>query len=118
MLYEKKCSKCKETKHIIYFGSNRASKDGYCIYCKECNTLLYNEMKKKSLKQKVLKKYNNACAICKSKDNLIIHHVIPHSKGGRNVEWNLIVLCNDCHFEHGHKKDYMKPNGKCLEYLK
>lgn len=31
------------------------------------------------------------------------HHIVPLSKGGRNVLANLIALCEDCHGKEHHK---------------
>ena len=38
------------------------------------------------------------CVACGAQDNLHNHHLIPHSAGGPDDEWNLITLCSDCHF--------------------
>jgi 5-methylcytosine-specific restriction protein A len=33
-----------------------------------------------------------------------LHHVLPMTQGGRDVDMNLILLCEDCHKErHGRK---------------
>ncbi len=118
MLSEKKCAICKEIKTKEKFYNNRANKDGLSYYCIPCTKRKYYNTKKMLLRKKVLNKYNNACAICKSKDKLVLHHVIPRTKGGKDVEWNLIVLCKDCHLKHRHKNNFNFPNGKCLEFLK
>jgi hypothetical protein len=38
------------------------------------------------------------CKICKTEhEELHLHHIIPKSRGGLDVEDNLIQLCIDCH---------------------
>ena len=40
---------------------------------------------------------NSCCAICSSKENLELHHMIPLAIGGDNDDRNLIILCKCCH---------------------
>lgn len=45
------------------------------------------------------------CQRCGATENLEVHHIIPVSKGGRNLGINLITLCHACHAKqpkHGH----------------
>jgi len=75
---------------------------------------------RKSVRAKVLQKFNYSCAICGCKENLVIHHIIPRSTVGlvcpKEIlsEDNLIVLCEECHnmfhpFEpYGSKEDFYK----------
>ena len=44
-----------------------------------------------------LKHRNDRCALCKSKENLNVHHVIPQSAGGEDCKTNLMTLCLTCH---------------------
>lgn len=39
----------------------------------------------------------NKCEICENKSNLCIHHIIPLSAGGKDIESNLLVCCLNCH---------------------
>ena len=39
------------------------------------------------------------CAICGSKENLEVHHIVPISKGGTNEVENLAILCRKCNRE-------------------
>jgi len=50
----------------------------------------------KNLREKILKKYDDKCCFCGSKDNLEIDHIIPVFQGGTNDEDNLRVLCQSC----------------------
>jgi hypothetical protein len=37
------------------------------------------------------------CRRCFSSANLELHHILPTSRGGLDIETNLIILCRDCH---------------------
>lgn len=37
------------------------------------------------------------CYICHSTENLQLHHIIPLSHGGENIENNILTLCGECH---------------------
>ena len=59
----------------------------------------------KNIREKILKKYNFKCAHCKEGDyrKLTIDHIKPYSKGGRDTENNLQVLCKRCNSIKGIK---------------
>jgi hypothetical protein len=44
----------------------------------------------------IKEKYNGQCAICGNRA-FHVHHVMPRSRGGRNVFTNGILLCAPCH---------------------
>jgi hypothetical protein len=52
----------------------------------------------KMVRDEIKEKYNNQCAICLRRA-CHVHHVVPRSRGGRNVITNGLLLCNDCHKE-------------------
>jgi HNH endonuclease len=52
----------------------------------------------KMVRDAVKEKYNNECAMC-GRRACHVHHVMPRSRGGRNVFTNGLLLCNDCHKE-------------------
>ncbi|NPC91210.1 HNH endonuclease [Bacillus sp. WMMC1349] len=69
----------------------------------------FNDSRKinKQLKEQVKKKCGNRCVVCKSKDNLHMHHIKEYAKGGRTDLENLILLCASCHAEtHRDNKSY------------
>ncbi len=56
--------------------------------------------------EKVLKRDNYKCMLCKSKNMLIIHHIDKNI--ANNTEKNLVVLCRRCHPKIHYSKDRMK----------
>jgi hypothetical protein len=49
------------------------------------------------LRQTVLTRDGNRCGNCGSTSNLMVHHIVPLSRGGTNQVSNLRTLCEDCH---------------------
>lgn len=52
----------------------------------------------KMVRDEIKAKYNHQCAVCYQRGHHI-HHVMPKSRGGRNVITNGLLLCNACHKE-------------------
>lgn len=50
----------------------------------------------RGIKNKLLKKYT-CCELCGDTRNLEVHHIIPLSVGGPDIEDNMIVVCYKCH---------------------
>lgn len=48
------------------------------------------------VRNRILDKYGRKCCYCGSTNNLEIDHIIPISKGGREDENNMQVLCRKC----------------------
>jgi hypothetical protein len=67
-------------------------------------------MKNKSNKYQLLfEKQNGKCLICGRKDvDLVFEHIIPMAYGGKNIENNLILVCNRCNMLAANKpfKEY------------
>ena len=55
------------------------------------------------LRDMIYKRDGYKCKYCGSKDNLVIDHVIPFSKGGKTELNNLQTLCKKCNSEKGNK---------------
>lgn len=48
----------------------------------------------------------SSCQNCGSKDDLVIHHIVPLVKGGTNLITNMARLCSPCHaLVHGQNVD-------------
>lgn len=61
-------------------------------------------IKKSTLRIDTLKRDNFCCILCKSKQKLQIHHIIPLNENySLNLNmFNLITLCSDCHNNRAH----------------
>lgn len=40
---------------------------------------------------------DSCCSKCGGKENLELHHILPVIIGGNNDEYNIIILCRNCH---------------------
>jgi 5-methylcytosine-specific restriction endonuclease McrA len=63
------------------------------------------------LRTQVLRRDNWRCQSCGSMKNLEVHHQEFRSRGGSDLEDNLITLCNRCHSAVHHNSDCSKENG-------
>ncbi|MEO0100592.1 MAG: HNH endonuclease [candidate division WOR-3 bacterium] len=52
---------------------------------------------RKALRRKILRRDRRTCQLCGKKGAGQIHHLIPKSKGGKDTENNLVLLCGPCH---------------------
>jgi len=61
----------------------------------------YRYLKKNRKIQRTYHRYlkfkGDKCALCKSKDNLQVHHIKEQLKGGDDKKSNLMTLCYPCH---------------------
>lgn len=64
----------------------------------------------KSKAIQVMLKSNSECTYCKSKENLVIDHIIPIKAGGNNDIENLQILCRSCNAKKGSKLDFKPSN--------
>jgi len=56
---------------------------------------------RKTVSDRILKKFNHKCAYCGSQKNLEVDHIIPLSRGGRHDEDNMQILCRSCNRRKG-----------------
>lgn len=54
-------------------------------------------------RRNVLRRDAFECQYCRKKDGLTLDHVIPKSRGGRDVWDNLVTACNSCNNRKGNK---------------
>ena len=45
----------------------------------------------------------NKCVYCKSEENLTVDHIIPSSRGGKNIWSNLVTACSRCNIRKGNR---------------
>ncbi len=50
-----------------------------------------------TLKDAVVRRDSWKCRVCKTRNNLVVHHIVYRSHGGDDIESNLITLCDNCH---------------------
>ena len=50
-----------------------------------------------SLRKRVLARDGDQCRCCRSRYQLMVHHIVYRSNGGRTEAGNLITLCTSCH---------------------
>lgn len=60
-------------------------------------SLFTRDMRKKMLNS------DSQCSYCGTKDSLVIDHIIPVMKGGRNIPENCQVLCSSCNRQKSDK---------------
>lgn len=74
------------------------------------------------VRNRILQKFNNKCVRCSSREKLEIDHIIPLSRGGREDENNMQVLCKTCNLKKGRSIDinqyFKKGDGINYFYLR
>lgn len=60
-------------------------------------------------RKRLIKSRGHKCEKCGFPGYIELHHILEVSKGGKNNDDNLILLCEKCHAEaHGYnKKNYL-----------
>ena len=53
--------------------------------------------KRKPIPIEIRRSLPKVCCNCGSTENLIFHHIVPVSVGGKNIASNIAVVCPDCH---------------------
>lgn len=95
------CSKCG-----LEFKRTRKIKKDRPIHCDICkrkvvhynrNIKSLNDCSKRTT-TKILKRSNKGCEICGWNEAVCdLHHIIPKSKGGKDLNSNFIIVCPNCH---------------------
>jgi 5-methylcytosine-specific restriction endonuclease McrA len=57
---------------------------------------------KRLWRKQIREKWKYKCAYCGSEENLTIDHVLPQSRGGKDVTENMICCCHSCNQSKGH----------------
>ena len=50
-----------------------------------------------AISKAIIKRDGGRCKECGSTTRLNVHHILPVSRGGQTVSWNLKTLCHSCH---------------------
>ena len=50
----------------------------------------------REVRQQVFTEANETCALCGSRYDLEVDHIIPHARGGSDSVDNLQILCGEC----------------------
>ena len=66
---------------------------------------------KESLKAKIRKQSDHACCVCRGREGVDVHHIIPQNEGGPDTEENAAPLCTRCH-------DILGPNPVKRKYIR
>lgn len=127
-LYECKCDCGKIKKVLIYDLVNNKTKSCGC-YLKEIASKKLKETVKRMtvrnfkykninqlsrlylipqrLKKNIKIRDDNKCVLCKTNENLIIHHIIPYQEDEKLLTQitNLITICKKCHYK-AHDNNY------------
>lgn len=56
-----------------------------------------HEYHHKDIRAEIFKRCDYKCVNCGSEDYLIMHHIVPLGRGGKDVPSNIVLLCNECH---------------------
>jgi len=76
-------------------------------YCSKRCKFKIKQSKRTNPSEILLNYFNNECDICRSNDNLHLHHKIPIYIGGQNTLGNIRCLCAICH-RNIHSKTFEK----------
>ena len=63
---------------------------------------------RKIVRDRILKKYKYKCVNCENTENLEVDHIIPLSRGGREDEDNMQILCRKCNRKKKNFIDFRK----------
>lgn len=75
-----------------------SSPDDYLYNLEVCTSSQAKKLWKNSIKDE----WKRKCAYCNSDENLTLDHIIPQSKGGRDIKNNLVCACKKCNSAKAH----------------
>ena len=55
------------------------------------------KMKRQTVSKKIRDVLPKTCCNCGATENLVYHHIVPVSVGGKDIASNIAVVCPDCH---------------------
>jgi len=76
---------------------NSAREGGFYSIETKKGQKLHRKQPSKTEKKYLYSLYNNQCYLCKSKEGLSLHHILPRGFAGGTENDNLVLLCKDCH---------------------
>ena len=97
-----------------FLSSKYIEQRRYCL-CKSCRQKKHSKQHISSIKDvskrtitKILNRIGAECSLCGwNKATCDVHHIVPRSCGGTDDNFNLIIVCPNCHREiHCGKSDY------------
>ena len=72
--------------------------DDYLYNLEVCTSSQAKKLWKKSIKEE----WDFKCAYCNSDKDLTLDHILPQSKGGKDVKTNVVCACKACNSSKGH----------------
>lgn len=87
----------------LLYGDGWAALYSAKLSLRNSANLFNRDMRKKLLKE------DSICNYCSGNENLTIDHIIPITKGGKNIESNVQILCAKCNRDKGNK---INPGGQ------
>jgi 5-methylcytosine-specific restriction endonuclease McrA len=82
-----------ENKHLPLYTATKRAKARHRMYA----NLFCREMKRKLINSQ------SKCALCGSRNSLVADHITPISKGGKNTDLNIQILCAKCNILKSNK---------------
>lgn len=83
--------------HINYKPKPDCWNDNNCPKKRSYYRNLEHYRQKQRDHHRYIKFLGNKCVLCKSKQELEAHHVVPQCRNGKDEQSNIITLCKPCH---------------------
>ena len=75
-------------------------------------------MERRRLTEKEKEIIGKKCVSCETTEDLVYHHIVPLSFGGKDILSNICCLCNNCHYKlhhHGKEKKYSQSYSELIK---